>query len=78
VETLSGRELGRLGSVQPIRHARTASHRESPALSVDLNDLIGERIVDSLYPSSREDNDVGEWAARYGGWRTHPLHSRQI
>jgi len=27
----------RLGSVQPIRHAKTASHTESPVATADLN-----------------------------------------
>src|SRR5271169_5803983 len=43
--------LARLGSVQPIRHAKTASHAESPMTTADLNVRMGKRIADSVYPS---------------------------
>ena len=57
--------VARLGSVQPIRQARTAIQRESPVARADLNMGNGWRIVRSVYLWGGQGNEFGGW----GMWR---------
>jgi hypothetical protein len=56
-ETFTEPALARLGSVQPIRHASTASHAESP---VAITALKSKRIRESLYPLPAQHNCFGD------------------
>ena len=51
--------VARLGSVQPIRQARTAIQRESAVARADLNVRNGRRIVCSVYLWGGQGNEFG-------------------
>ena len=63
VATLGGAEFTRLGTVQPIRQARTAIHREITVATADLKVRNGEGIIQRVYLANRKDNLI--CGARY-------------
>ena len=64
-ESVRGPEFARLGSVQPIRQASMAIHREITVATADLKVRNGEGIIQSVYLAIRKDNLFCE--SRCGG-----------
>jgi hypothetical protein len=55
-DALAKPKFAKLGSVQPMRHARAAIQRDIPAATADPNVRCGKRITYSLYRSILQDN----------------------
>jgi len=69
VATLGGAEFARLGSVQPIRQAKTAIHREITVATAERKVRNGEGIIQSVYLAIRKDNLICA-AGGGGSWRS--------
>ena len=66
-DALTKPKFAKLGSVQPMRQAKTAIHREIPAATSALNARFRKCITSSLYPSIPQRNL--SWEIARDNWR---------